>query len=239
MAHLDNIPSSLIEYGNDDPLVKQGVSPQWENQWQSGIKQGQAFDNNGATKALDALLTKRAGVSVAGKTALVPGCGRGYDVARFAVAGYTATGVELAPSAIEEAKAYIASLQSDDPLFKAKDNTLVNFEAGNFFEYGQESTFDIVYDCTFLCALHPDMRTKWASHIRKLLKPGGELITLIFPICDKLGGPPFAMSVDLVTNLLTAEKFSLVEMQNPLPPDLKHLMVAPFGSALAVWRKEN
>ncbi|KAL4631824.1 hypothetical protein ACB092_04G005300 [Castanea dentata] len=33
----------------------------------------------------------------------------------------------------------------------------------------------------FFCAIEPDMRLAWAQQICNILKPGGELITLMFP----------------------------------------------------------
>lgn len=37
---------------------------------------------------------------------------------------------------------------------------------------------------SFFCAIEPEMRLQWASRIRDLLKPDGELVTLIFPVCQ-------------------------------------------------------
>lgn len=34
----------------------------------------------------------------------------------------------------------------------------------------------------FFCAIEPDMRLAWARRIHDILKPGGELITLMFPV---------------------------------------------------------
>ena len=34
----------------------------------------------------------------------------------------------------------------------------------------------------FFCAIEPDMRLAWAQRIHDILKPGGELITLMFPV---------------------------------------------------------
>lgn len=50
----------------------------------------------------------------------------------------------------------------------------------------------------FLCALPPKLRAAWAETVGRLLKPGtGQLVTLIFPIGDYEGGPPFAVSTQL------------------------------------------
>ena len=55
------------------------------------------------------------------------------------------------------------------------------------------------------------MRGAWAKKHASLLAPAGELLVMVFPICNKSGGPPFAMSPDLVRSLL--EEVGLVEVQ--------------------------
>lgn len=40
--------------------------------------------------------------------ALVPGCGRGYDVIAFGRSGYDSTGLDLSPTGVEQAKALLA-----------------------------------------------------------------------------------------------------------------------------------
>ena len=37
----------------------------------------------------------------------------------------------------------------------------------------------MIYDCTFLCAIQPEMRQQWAAQHAALLKPDGELVTLM------------------------------------------------------------
>lgn len=44
----------------------------------------------------------------------------------------------------------------------------------------------------FLCALHPSMRPAWAAAWARLLKPGGELVTLMFPLPAAPGAPALA-----------------------------------------------
>ncbi|KMT15571.1 hypothetical protein BVRB_3g059210 isoform B [Beta vulgaris subsp. vulgaris] len=55
--------------------------------------------------------------------------------------------------------------------------------------------FDLIFDYTFFCAIEPKMRSAWATRMGDLLKPDGELITLMFPIDDHDGGPPYKTSV--------------------------------------------
>jgi hypothetical protein len=85
-----------------------------------------------------------------------------------------------------------------------------------------EAKFDFIYDYTFLCALDPSIRTLWASKMADLIKPGGELLTLIFPISEiKEGGPPFKVSLEAVKNLLTPVGFESFQLEL-LPSDLCH-----------------
>ncbi|XP_028100614.1 probable thiol methyltransferase 2 isoform X3 [Camellia sinensis] len=65
----------------------------------------------------------------------------------------------------------------------------------DFFTWRPTELFDLIFDYTFFCAIEPDMRSAWASQMRDLLKPDGELITLMFPVSDHVGGPPYKVSV--------------------------------------------
>ena len=62
-----------------------------------------------------------------------------------------------------------------------------------------------MYLCRFLCALQPHDRKKWAQRYAQLIKPGGQLATLIFPVDpnkDRNEGPPFPVTPELYTELL-------------------------------------
>lgn len=86
----------------------------------------------------------------------------------------------------------------------------VSFEVRDFFELTatDEQKYDVIYDYTcvsstssrltslmslsFFVAIPPNTRPNWGSQMCNLVKPGGYLITLIYPIDDpKLEGPPF------------------------------------------------
>ncbi len=94
----------------------------------------------------------------------------------------------------------------------------------NFFDIKPENDdekFDFVYDYTFLCALDPSVRVDWAAQMASIIKPGGELFTLIFPITTKVGGPPFAVTLDLYSSLLLPVGFDCLHLEM-LPPELCH-----------------
>jgi hypothetical protein len=53
---------------------------------------------------------------------------------------------------------------------------------GDFFSADLGGQFDFTFDYTFFCALPPSLREKWGRRHAELLKPGGKLLTLAFPI---------------------------------------------------------
>jgi len=161
-------------------------------------------------------MTSTTGASSSGrKRALVPGCGRGYDVLLFAQHGYDAVGVEVAEKAVESAKQFIA--EEEEKTRKSNQNGEIQqqgkaeFVVGDFFQdswlhkVGVEAgQWDVIYDYTFLCALPPTFRPKWAARMKSLLKPGGLLICLEFPLYKDpaTGGPPFGLTSEIYCDLL-------------------------------------
>jgi len=148
--------------------------------------------------------------------ALVPGCGRGYDVLLFAAEGYDAYGVEGSNVAAKSARE-LANTQGieEREAYRTRDDKVgrgkVEILEGDFFanewvdqvEGGSEG-FDVIYDYTFLCALPPPIRHKWAARMAQLLAPHGVLICLEFPTykSPSAGGPPWAVRpVDYVAYL--------------------------------------
>ena len=221
--------------GHDDAASRAGRSLFWEQVWGEGIAAGTIFDNGGPCRALESLLEQE--IVVPSGTALVPGCGRGYDCVLLKRYGFErVVGVELAASAVKAAK-----LECGDA---------VDIVQANFFEYDDPA--DLVFDCTFLCALHPASRRAWAARTSRLVKPGGHLVSIVFPLALSptakfvqfiryyLAGPPYSLTVDLIKHLLEPHDFDLVHVKDPLPPDLRHLPKNPLGfqTAVVVFRKK-
>lgn len=182
--------------------------PNWESMWAGGLKPGQAFDCSRTEPAFQRLLNTATDLpSRAGRTAFVPGCGRGYAVASLFRAGFDATGLDISPTAAEAANQYLTS-GGEGTIDASKCRVL----PGDFFVH--DAQYDLVYDCTFLCALDPSQRAAWAKQCKALLLPEGELVTLIFPVVEPPyeGGPPHCMSVELVRDLLAAEGFAEKEL---------------------------
>lgn len=179
--------------------------------WNNGIAVGQAFDTGSSSPALQRLIDS--GEIPQGR-ALVPGCGRGYDVWALASPNREVVGLELSEKAAESA----LGCPTKGACLAPENVKILN---ENFFDHEQK--YDFIYDYTFLCALDPSIRPDWASKMAALVKPGGLLLTLIFPITkeEKIGGPPFQMSLELVESLLAPVGFRKEEL-GLLPPELCH-----------------
>ncbi|KAI2629222.1 S-adenosyl-L-methionine-dependent methyltransferase [Hypomontagnella submonticulosa] len=144
-------------------------------------------------------------------TALVPGCGKGYDVVMLALHGFDVYGVEVSHKAVEIAEAYAATELHEPSAYNFPSEDApppnstgrVKFVECDFFKAGWEKRvmgsefqgFDLIYDYTFLCALPPDMRKDWARRMSDLLSPTGTLVCLEFPLYKdlKAPGPPWGL----------------------------------------------
>ncbi|GAB4822661.1 hypothetical protein N2152v2_009707 [Parachlorella kessleri] len=189
-------------------------------------------------------------LNVAGKRVFVPGCGRGYDlVALLAAGAEEAVGLELAPTAllgtmmassvhvpagstggggygpavgqgrflvkVAAARDYLAS-QSVDP-------SRAQMVQGNYFTWQDaKGPFDVGYDYTFMCALHPDMRADWAAAWSRFLKPGGTLACLVFPVDpERQTGPPWPVTPEIYEDLLSKHGFQCLGLEK-VPEELSH-----------------
>ena len=149
------------------------------------------------------------------KKVLVPGCGRGYDVLLFASYGYDAVGLDASPTAVQAAEQLLRD-QDKEKMFPIQHTEEgrgeAKFIAADFFNDEflastglptSDGPFDLIYDYTFLCALPPSMRPRWAARMSELLSPTGTLVCLEFPLGKdpKLGGPPHGLSHELYEQL--------------------------------------
>lgn len=184
----------------------------WESAWREGRT---GWDAGAAAPSLVDLI-ERGEVSGPGR-ALVPGCGSGYDALALAEAGLEVIGLDLAPTALERFHA----LRDARGIAPERARGV----AADFFEWeAPEGGFDVVWDYTFLCAIDPSQREDWAAKMRAIVVPGGELITLVFPIERITGpdreGPPFQLKPGDVRALLEPE-WEAVELA-PVPKTLSH-----------------
>ena len=189
--------SQQLEGGSSDRSELE--SKRWIDMWDGGLLPGQAFD---ACAASPLLLQYIAENKIPHGKALVPGCGRGYDVTALADEHRYVLGLDIAPKAVEAARIRLDVLSSDECKYKPN----AHFSTTSFFELNeQDGLYDFIYDYTFLCALHPSVRPMWAQKMSRLVRADGVLLTLIFPIREMDDhGPPYAVSLDLVRQVRTA-----------------------------------
>ncbi|KAI0764670.1 S-adenosyl-L-methionine-dependent methyltransferase [Fomes fomentarius] len=112
--------------------------------------------------------------------ALVIGCGRYGTTTIASVLGLDTLGVYISPTAVEIARRLVNNSVSDRYIEEAGvPDGKIKIEVVSL----EGTTFDVIYDYTFFSA--------WGRQMAKLVKPGGFLITLIFPILPYTEvGPP-------------------------------------------------
>lgn len=112
-------------------------------------------------------------------TVLVPGCGTGHDVRAWAAAGFTATGLDIAPSAVARAQA-AGTLERS------------TFRLGDFLSDEPHERFDWLFEHTCFCAIPPDRRADYVRAVQRWLKPSGHYLAVNYFISDT-DGPPFGV----------------------------------------------
>ena len=114
----------------------------------------------------------------------VLGCGKGHECVLFAQHGFEVTGIDFAPSAVQETS---RQLQAANCL-----GTNGYLLQRNFFDLHEYiGYYDYVLEHCSFCAIDPSQRRRYSFTVRDLLKPGGKFIALWWLLPDKKGGPPF------------------------------------------------
>lgn len=130
----------------------------WDDLWKAGFL---PWDKGFPNPALVDLLSERQDILPSSspqkrKKALVPGCGKGYDVLLLSAFGYDAYGLEISPKALESAKqtekevAGKGVYETREGVEKGK----ITWLAGDFFTdevlkgVEADGKFDLIYDYT-------------------------------------------------------------------------------------------
>jgi hypothetical protein len=168
------------------------VASGWGALWQSNLT---GWDLGKFTAVLSAEFDAEvtAGRLNATGAALIPGCGSAYDARLLAQKGMSrVVGLDFAPEAIEKAKTVCA-------------DTNVELICGDLMVPHatlHDGSMDFIFDYTCFCAIPPSSRPAWGQRLAGLLKSGGRLLTLAYPLADdhvaadpQAVGPPFPVSV--------------------------------------------
>jgi len=164
--------------------------------------------------------------------ALVPGCGRGHDVIELARRGFDALGVDFARSAVRDARA-----------LAAKDRTTARFLERDLFSLLadpgrqepwealpslEERTIDLWWENTCYCAIEPARRGEYANIAARLVRPGGTLLFLAFPLDARPAkasagpfSPPYPIRADEIAPRF-APHFVLRTLAPPPRPSSPH-----------------
>jgi SAM-dependent methyltransferase len=167
--------------------------------WEEKYQAGEVFwDRGGPSLPMKQYLERHA---LRGR-ALVPGCGRGHEVALAVEHGLDAMGLDIAPTGIAEARELYPMLAE-------------RFVVGDLFDPPAEmrGAFDVVLEHTCMSALPPELRAAYRRGIDLVLRPGGLLIGVWFidPALDPgHEGPPYPFSAPDLTALF-ADGFEIVD----------------------------
>jgi ubiquinone/menaquinone biosynthesis C-methylase UbiE len=150
-----------------------------------------------------------------GKTLLEVGCGAGIDLIRFARGGAVVTGVDLASVSIELARKNFAHNGLEANL------QVMNGEALTF----ADDSFDVVYAHGVL--QYTADAAQMARELRRVLKPGGEAIVMVYNKYSWLNALSKLMRVDLEhEDAPVLKKYSVGELRQILRP-FAHLRIIP------------
>jgi SAM-dependent methyltransferase len=137
---------------------------------------------------------------------LVLGCGTGHDVRELARRGLEVVGLDVAPLAIERARAHKPVGQE-------------TFILGDLFDLPVEvrGTFDGLFEHTCFCAIDPTRRADYAEAVAAALRPGGRLLAVFYATPDNGGeGPPFGCTAEEI-DALFGGNFRLLEEHTEIP----------------------
>lgn len=172
----------------------------WHQKWQNGDI---AFHLSEANPLLVAHFDKLN--LKPGSRILVPLCGKTRDIAWLLTEGYRVAGAELSEIAIQELFRELGVV----PQISAVGNLLhysatnVDIWVGDIFELAaaQLGPVDGIYDRAALVAMHPDMRSRYAAHLKDLSNAGTQLLITYDYDQMRMAGPPFSVNSEEISRL--------------------------------------
>ena len=130
-----------------------------------------------------------------GARVAVPGCGFGHDAAGLARLGFQVEAFDIAPLAIEGAR--------------ARYGEAVAWRLADWFT-AECGHFDALFDHTCFVAMEPTRREAYAGVARDRLGPGGIWMGAAFHDTEGRVGPPFAIEREAMGELIRGAGFELL-----------------------------
>lgn len=175
--------------------------------WQARFESGTTpWDRGMPNPQLQAWIDN--GTIAAGQHVLVPGCGRGWEVAAIAAQGCKVTGIDYAPAAIEACRALLKANKLEAELAEA-----------DVLRWQPRAPVEVIYEQTCLCALHPDQWQDYAAQLHAWLRPGGRMLALFVQALSGdaaqgfVKGPPYHCDIHAMRALFPASRWDW-----PKPP---------------------
>jgi hypothetical protein len=147
---------------------------------------------------------------------LIPGCGTHHEVLRFFQrAGFEVTAIDFSMVAVGQIK-------------EALGNFNGKIIRGDFFKFDFPSQFDLIYERTFLCALHPRRWPQYAKRVAQLLRTRGKLVGVFFYGTEP-DPPPYPLSKTGATEIF-GRYFRLIR-------DVKVSDSVPMFAGMERWQE--
>lgn len=156
---------------------------------------------------------------------LVAGSGKGDDAFFLTEKGFDTVGIDFSGEAVE---------------FSIKKGGILG-SAAKFIQMDlfnlrseMEGEFDIIYEYVTYCAIERGRIEELTWNFTTALKPGGLLITIPFPIDNWVGGPPFAIDLNLFHESIS--KYLKLEYYSK---EINSIKPRKGREALMIFRKEQ
>ena len=131
---------------------------------------------------------------------LIPGCGNAYEAEYLLAKGfYDITLIDIAPT-------LTAALEKK---FKKDIGRRIKIITGDFFDH--HGSYRLILEQTFLSALDPSLRTRYADKMHSLLVKGGHLAGVLFNQ-EFEGGPPYGGTAQEY-KLMFSKKFTIKTLE--------------------------
>mgnify|MGYP000002862112 FL=1 len=115
------------------------------------------------------------------------GCGEGITAMRLAELGYTAVGLDAAPTAVDAARTEAARGGLGN----------VTFEVADISDFGgYDGTFGTIVDCTLFHSIPVEAREGYQRSIVRAAAPGASYFVLVFDRAGVPNGPPNAVTAE-------------------------------------------
>jgi thiopurine S-methyltransferase len=180
----------------------------WFTRWQQGrIGFHEGAPNDFLVNNLDRLAGYR--------RVLVPLCGKAEDLAFLASHGHEVVGVELVEHAVQQffLEHQATPVVSERSGMRHYAAGAIEIFVGDFFAATAEliGSIDAIYDRAALVALPPDMRARYADHLRRITPAAQRelLVSLEYPP-DAEQGPPFSVPEAEVRALFDGAQIDLI-----------------------------